>query len=300
MRTSDAVDLIVLAALWGASFLFMRVAAPEFGPLALIEVRVAVAALFLLGVCAWRRASLPLTRHAGPLLLVGIFNTALPFSLFAYALLSVTAGFASILNATSPLWGAVVAHFWLRERLTMLRVLGLLIGFLGVSMLVWGKASFAPGGSGWAIVAALVASLSYGVAASYTRRALTGVDALTVATGSQLGAVLALAPLALWTWPSTPVSATAWVGTVALGVACTGMAYILYFRLIGNVGAARAIAVTFLVPLFAIAWGGLFLAEPITSQMVLGGLVVLGGTALSTGLIGARAARRGVTPTRST
>jgi drug/metabolite transporter (DMT)-like permease len=134
-------------------------------------------------------------------------------------------------------------------------------------------------------VAALVATLSYGIAASYTKRRLTGVDPLAVATGSQVGAALVLAPLALLAWPARPVSFTAWASVIVMGVACTGIAYILYFRLIAHVGPARAIAVTFLVPAFAILWGAVFLGEAVTMQTAVAGLVVLAGTALSTGLV---------------
>lgn len=289
MKTRDVVDLILLAALWGGSFLFMRIAVPEFGPIALIELRVAVASVFLLVVLAMRGGVGLLRQHARPMMTVGIINSALPFCLLAYATLSVTAGFASILNATSPMWGAVVAWLWLRDRLTSWRVAGLVIGFAGIVALTWGNAGFKDGGSGLAILAGLAATLSYGVAASYTKKKLTGVDPIAVATGSQVGATLVLAPLTLLAWPAAPVSANAWASAIVMGVASTGIAYILYFRLIANVGPARAIAVTFLVPIFAIAWGALLLREPLTVQMVLGGLIVLAGTALSTGLIKPRA-----------
>jgi drug/metabolite transporter (DMT)-like permease len=285
MKPRDLLDLLLLAALWGGSFLFMRVAAPEFGPLALIELRVGIAAVFLLVVLVARGRLGLLRAHAAPMAVVGVINSALPFTLLAYATLSVTAGFASILNATSPLWGAIVAWVWLRERLTPWRMAGLAIGFAGVLLLAWGKVSFKPGGSGLAILAALIATLSYGIAASYTKRRLTGVDTLAVATGSQVGAALVLLPLALLAWPARPVSFTAWASVVAMGVACTGIAYILYFRLIAHVGPARAIAVTFLVPAFAILWGAAFLGEDVTMQTAAAGLVVLAGTALSTGLV---------------
>ncbi len=285
MKPRDVLDLLLLAALWGGSFLFMRVAAPALGPLALIELRVGIAAVFLLVVLAARGRLGLLRAHAAPMAVVGVINSALPFTLLAYATLSVTAGFASILNATSPLWGAIVAWVWLRERLAPRSMAGLAVGFAGVLFLAWGKVSFKPGGSGLAVVAALVATLSYGIAASYTKRRLAGVDPLAVATGSQVGAALALAPLALLAWPAQPVSFTAWASVVVMGVACTGIAYILYFRLIAHVGPTRAIAVTFLVPAFAILWGAAFLGEGITMQTAAAGLVVLAGTALSTGLV---------------
>ena len=284
MRTRDVIELLVLAAVWGASFLFMRVAAPELGPVVLIWLRVAIGALCLLPVAALGGRPLPRSQFL-PVTIVGAINSALPFCLLAYATLSVTAGLASILNATSPLWGALVAHVWLRDRLTRGRVLGLAIGFSGVVFLLWGRASFRAGGTGWAVVGALMATFSYGVAASYTKRRLTGADPLSTAAGSQVAAALILAPAAIALWPAQAVSLRAWWAVLGLGIACTAFAYVLYFRLIAHIGPARAIAVTFLIPPFALAWGGLFLGEHLTLQTVIGAGVVLAGTALVTGLL---------------
>ena len=285
MSSRDVAELLVLAALWGASFLFMRVAAPEFGPVALIALRVGLAALVLVPAMAVRGGAGQLRGRLVPVLVVGVVNSAIPFCLLAYATLWVTAGLASILNATSPLWGALVAHLWLRDRLTKARALGLAVGFSGVIFLFWGRASFKAGGAGLAVVAALGATLSYGVAASYTKRRLAGVNPLAVAAGSQLAAALVLAPGAVLLWPAHPVTARAGAAVVALALACTAVAYVLYFRLIARVGPARAIAVTFLIPPFAMAWGALFLGERITMRMLLGALIVLAGTSLATGLV---------------
>jgi drug/metabolite transporter (DMT)-like permease len=300
MRARDAIELFVLAAVWGASFLFMRVAAPELGPVALIWLRVGIAALCLVPVAALRSRT-ALRGRLLPVAVVGAINSAIPFCLLAYAMLSVTAGLASILNATSPLWGALVAHYWLKDRLTRGRAIGLAVGFGGVIFLVWGRASFTSGGAGLAVVAAMAATLSYGIAASYTKRTLTGVNPLAVAAGSQLAAALLLAPAAFLLWPAHPVSARAWGAVLGLGVACTAFAYVLYFRLIAHVGPARAIAVTFLIPPFALTWGGLLLGEALTPRTVVGACVILAGTALATGLVKlpARATRRGEVEHRS-
>lgn len=293
MRARDGIELLILAAVWGASFLFMRVAVPELGPIALIWLRVGIAAACLLPVALLRGRD-ALRGRRFPVAVVGAINSAIPFCLLAYATLSITAGLASILNATSPLWGALVAHYWLRDRLTRSRAIGLALGFAGVVFLVWGRASFRAGGAGLAVVAALAATLSYGVAASYTKRKLTGVDPLALAAGSQLAAALLLAPAAVALWPGHPVSHRAWGAVLGLGVACTAFAYVLYFRLIAHVGPARAIAVTFLIPPFALAWGGFFLGEPLTARTVAAACVILAGTALATGLVKlpARAAAR--------
>lgn len=293
MKPRDVFDLLLLAALWGGSFLFMRVAVPEFGPLALIELRVGIAALVLAALAAWHRPAAfgALRREGRAIAIVGALNSALPFVLFAYAMLSLTAGVASILNATTPLFGAVVAWLWLGDRLSAPRVAGLALGFVGVAVLVWGRgAGGAAPDAGWglAVAAALAASLSYGVSASYTKRRLTGVDSLAVALGSQLSAAVLLAPLAVVAWPSQPVSMRAWACALLLAVASTGIAYAIFFRLIARIGPARAITVTFLVPVFGVLWGWLALDEAPNGQMAAGAAVVLAGTALATGLVGAR------------
>jgi drug/metabolite transporter (DMT)-like permease len=285
MRPSDAAELLLLAALWGASFLFMRVAAPELGPIPLMALRVSIAALLLFPALALRRGLGDLRGRLAPVAVVGALNSALPFCLLAYATLSVTAGLASILNATSPLWGGLVAHLWLKDRLGPSRTLGLAVGFGGVVFLVWGRASFRPGGAGLAVVAALAATLSYGIAASYAKRFLSGVNPLAVAAGSQVAASALLLPVAAALWPAGPISVRAWWSVVLLGVFCTALAYLLYFRLIAHVGPARAIAVTFLIPPFAIAWGAAFLGEAIGGRMLAGSAVVIAGTALATGMV---------------
>jgi drug/metabolite transporter (DMT)-like permease len=287
MRARDVAELLVLAAVWGGSFLFMRMAAPALGAFPVAFGRVAVAAVLLLPLLAVRGGLGQLRARALPIALVGFVNSAFPFALIAYATLTLSAGFASILNATSPLWGALLARVWLGERLGPLRVVGLAVGFAGVALLMWGKAAV-PAGGGLAAAAILLATLSYGFAANYTKRRLAGTSPLAVAAGSQLAAALMLLPEAAATVPAHGGSTAAWAAVLALGVVCTGFAYTLYFRLIQNIGPSRAIAVTFLVPPFAAAWGSLFLGEAVTPRMVVGGLVVLGGTALATGLVGPR------------
>ncbi len=249
----------------------------------------AIAALFLLPLLALRGQLADLRAHWKLSLVVGILNSALPFAFIAYALLSISTGLSSILNATVPLFGALVAWLWLKDRPQGSRIVGLLIGFLGVSMLAWGKASFKPDAagmsSGWAVLASLTACLCYGIAASFTRRYLSGIPSLALAAGSQIGATLVLAPLAWWFWPAQPVSAEAWMAVLALGVVCTGIAYVLYFRLIARAGAARALSVTFAIPVFAVFYGVTLLGESVTLWMMGCALIIVLGTALSTGLL---------------
>lgn len=291
MKAFDIGELVLLAALWGASFLFMRLGAYEFGPIVLAAVRVGLASVMLIPLLASRGQLSDLRTHWKGLLLVGALNSAIPFALFSFAALSITAGLSSIVNATTPLWTAIVAFVWLRQGLTPLRVLGLVIGFAGVAFLAWDKASFKPGAdhSGfWAVLACATATFCYGVAANATKRYLAGVSALTVATGSQFAAALLLALPAAGLWPAAMPGGVAWGSAVALAALCTALAYILYFRLMSRVGPTNAVSVTFLIPLFAILWGALFLHEAVTAQMVAGGAIVLVGIALALGLVGAK------------
>jgi drug/metabolite transporter (DMT)-like permease len=295
MKRRDLVDLLLLAALWGASFLFMRVAAPAFGPLALVEVRVIFAALLLLPLLALRGGVALLRQFAGPALAVGVFNSALPFGLITYGLLTLSAGFASILNAVTPMWTALIAWLWLRERIRPLQGLGLVVGVIGVTVLVWGRIGLTPGGSDWsatlAVAAALLATFFYGASANFVKRSLGQVPPLVTAAGSQVGAALAVAPFALWQLPPRLPGASAWIAALILGVACTGFAYLLYFRLLQNIGAMRAASVTFLIPVFGTAWGALLLGEAVTLQMICGGIIILLGTAMALGLLASRSVK---------
>lgn len=289
MKAFDIAELVLLAALWGASFLFMRLGAHEFGPIALAAVRVGLASAMLIPLLASRGQLAELGRHWKGLLLVGALNSAIPFALFSFAALSITAGLSSIVNATTPLWTAVVGFVWLRQGLTRWRVLGLVIGFAGVAFLAWDKASFKAGAdhSGLlAVLACAAATLCYGLAANATKRYLTGASPLAVATGSQFAAALLLALPAAWLWPAAMPSGGAWGAALALAGLCTALAYILYFRLMSRVGPTNAVSVTFLIPVFAILWGAIFLGEAITAQMVVGGGIVLVGIALALGLVG--------------
>jgi drug/metabolite transporter (DMT)-like permease len=287
VKPRDAADLLLLAALWGASFLFMRVAVPHFGPVPLAALRVAVAALLLLPLLAAGSGLGGLRQHWRPIALVGISNSALPFLAFSLAALYIPAGLSSILNATSPMFGALIAMVWLREPSSASRVAGLVIGFVGVVMLAQGSDSFAggTGAEGLAIGLCLAASVLYGLSACLVRRYLGGVEPLAVAAGSQLSATLVLALPAWWAWPAVNPPLQQWLAVLALALFCTGIAYVLYFGLIARVGPARAIAVTFLVPAFAMLWAALFLEEAVTAGMLGLGALILLGTGLATGAL---------------
>lgn len=291
------IDLVLLAALWGASFLFMRMGAAEFGALPTAAARVSIGAVFLFPLMMLRGQGAALVQHWRATMGIGVFNSGLPFALFSFALLSINSSLAAVINATAPMFGAVVAWVWFRERPDNWRLVGLAIGFTGVVMLASGNAGLRDGdgdgdGAGnsnnaalWAIGACLLACLCYGIAASATRRYLTGVPPLATTTGSQIGASLLLAVPAIVYWPQHMPTLRAWLAILALGVLCTGVAYFLFFRLIERAGPARALTVTFLLPVFATFYGVAFLGESITQWMLVCAAVIVCGVGLSTGFI---------------
>ena len=292
------MDFLTLGALWGSSFLFMRYSTVEFGPLPTAAGRVGIAAAFLLPIMLVRGLWPELKQHWPKIFLLGIFNSAIPFACFAFSLLAITTGLSAILNATVPMFGALIAWAWLKDKPAASRIVGLVIGFAGVALLAWDKATFTadatnPSGiaPGWAVLACLLACICYGIAASFTKKYMGGIHPLVTATGSQLGASLALCVPAALLWPNVVPSGLAWSALVALGVACTGVAYILFFRLIASAGPQRTLTVTFLIPVFAVFYGAVFLRETVTPWMLLCAAVVVCGTALAMGLLPVKASQ---------
>lgn len=294
MNARDLMSLCLLAAVWGASFLFMRLGAAEFGPFALVGLRVLGASLVLLPLMAWQGEAAVLRQHWRPILRIGVIASALPFLAFAYAALAINGGLSAILNATTPLWGTLIGWLWLKDRPSGHRLLGLAIGFAGVLWLAADQASFKPGvsgpSSGMAVLACLAAAAMYGLATNDARRHLTGLPPLALAAGSQLGASAVLVLPMGWHWPAQSPGALAWGAAAGLAFLCTGLAYVLYFRLIARIGATNAMTVTFLIPAFAVAWGALLLDEVVSPTMLGACAVILVGTALVTGLLPRRRA----------
>jgi len=274
--------LLMLAALWGASFLFTRVSAPVVGPLALIEYRMGLAALVLAVIALLMRKPLQAKTHWRHYLILGFFNAALPFLLFAYAAQTLPASMSSILNATSPIWSALIGALWLRHTLPARTLLGLVLGISGVTLVVGFDAAMLQVGAGIAAAAALLGAFCYGISTVYTKLAKP-VNSFANAHGSMWAATLLVVPALPYapTWVAPNATVTLMIAT--LGVVCTGLALILYFRLVENVGATSALTVTFLVPVFGILWGAVFLHEVIGWNTVVGSCIVIVGTALVTG-----------------
>ncbi|MFN8580880.1 MAG: DMT family transporter [Gemmatimonadaceae bacterium] len=244
--------LVLLGAIWGSSFMFMRVAVPAFGPVPLIAIRVTIAALTLAPILAWQRKLVWPRASLGHLVLVGVLNSALPFCLFAYATQTISAGLAAVLNSTVPIFAVLIARAWLHQPITLTRGLGTAVGFAGVTLLVWHD--LATRGQAMAIIAGTTSSVCYAFAAHYTRRYLAHLDPLVVATGSQIAAAMALLPIALFTLPHRWPSSADWGAVFVLGLLCTSAAYAIYFQLIARIGASSAVLVTYLIPVFGIVW----------------------------------------------
>lgn len=283
MNTASLARLLLLSAIWGASFLFMRIGAPVLGPSLLIFARVGLAALFLLMMAFYLRKPLDISRYWKHYLVLGLFNSALPFLMFAYAAQTVSASLLSILNATAPIWATAIGAFWLRSRPSPKALFGMLLGVVGVSLLVGIETVTLPEGGTVAIVAGLGAAFSYGIATTYTKSAKS-VEPFANAHGSMWTATLILVPFALQAGPiPTMLPLHVILSVTALGIVCSGVAYLLYFRLIADIGAAPALTVTFLIPVFGILWGTVFLGEHVGWHTLVGSLVILTGTALVTG-----------------
>jgi drug/metabolite transporter (DMT)-like permease len=288
-----SIELLLLAAIWGASFMFMRVGSPEFGPIVFTTLRAGIGAIFLFSALVLFKETKALQGHWRDIFVVGAFNTAIPFALFGYAILTLPAGTTSVLNATTPMFGAIVAYLWLKDKLTGSAMFGLVIGFIGVYLLVSENLHFdsrllekqPEGNALLPTLAAMLAALCYGISANYTKKYLTGIKPLALAAGSQISATALLLPFSIFFMPDTLPSVNAIWSVLLIGVVCTGVAYILFFRLIAQLGPAKAISVTYLIPAFGILWGALFLGEHISLMMLIGSGVILLGVALTTGVL---------------
>jgi len=275
--------LLLLADLWGSSFLFMRMAASVVGPAWLILARVGLAAIFLWMVATWFNNGLQGSRYWRHYLLLGLFNSALPFLLFAYAAQTISASLLSILNATAPMWAAVISRVWFKSDLSISKLFGMGIGLAGVVALAGVESMTLPAGGMWAIAAGLAATLSYGIATNYTKIA-PNVESFSNAHGSMWAATLVMIPVALATpMPAEVSMVPTGLAVLALGIVCSGVAYLIYFRLIADFGGVSALTVTFLIPVFGILWGAWLLGEPVSWTTAGGGLLVLLGTAMVTG-----------------
>lgn len=284
MSLANLFRLISLAAIWGASFAFMRVVAPVFGGIGTMWLRIGIAGFALFVYALITREQLALAHHWKHYLFIGLLSSALPFALFAYAMKTLPAGYGAILNATAPFFGALFAAWMIGERLTAMRIVGLVIGFFGVALIVnLGSVDLSPEVA-IAVGACIVATACYGFISVFIKKYVKNAPNMGLAAGTLMLASVATAPIAIpltnWAWPSLTVA----LCLLALALLCSSVAYVLYYRLIVDVGPTKAISVTFLVPFFGVIWGGIFFGERLTLGAIAGGLLVLYGMALVLGL----------------
>ncbi|MFZ5967722.1 MAG: DMT family transporter [Bacillota bacterium] len=275
MKAKDIGILFLLAALWGASFLFMRIVSPVLGPFLTIELRVLIAGIVLLLYTAIIKHPSNFRERWRQYMVIGALNAAIPFTLIATATLTLNASLAAVLNSTTPLFAALVAWGWLKEKLTARKIFGVMIGVSGVVILLgWSPIPL----SFQVILSAslsILAAVSYAFAGVYAKRTFTGVDSLSIAIGQQMAAALLLLPITLTKIPSVHVSGMVVFAVIGLAVLCTAIAYLLYFYLIESVGPTKTLSVTFLIPLFGVIWGIVFLKEQVTTGMIIGLLIIL-------------------------
>lgn len=277
-RSLPPPDLVALGAIWGASYLFMRLAAADLPPTVMVEARLACGALVLLPALWHQRARFP-ARLWPRLGLVGAVNSALPALLYAWAAHAAPAGVGAITSAMTVLFAALVGALCFSEAIGARRGIAIAGGLLGVVVLAGGRIDGSPQ-LGLAVGAGVAAALLYGTGLHLARQLLGGLPAAAVAAASLGCAAVLVLPFALHDWPPQPVAAGAWAAVAALGVLCTGLAYVLYYRLLARIGASRTATVTYLVPVFGVAWGWLLLGEPLTPGMAVAALLVLGSVAI--------------------
>lgn len=280
MRASDFFRLVLLAAIWGGSFVFLRVVAPALGPIVTADLRVLIAWGALAIYCRAVSIDMAWRQYWPQYLVIGTFNAALPFFLFAFAALHIPASYSAILNATSPFFGALFAGLWLGEKITFLKSAGFVFGIAGVALVTGVAADAAGSSTTLAMAACLVAALSYGFVSVYAKKFAATVNPRAIASGSQLMAGLLLLPLTPLTPSPGPVTPFIAVNMIAFALLSSGVAFLLYYRLIADIGPTKSLTVTFLMPAFTMIWAAVFLGETITAVMIAGCGLILAGTAL--------------------
>jgi len=285
LRTQDLARLVALAAMWGASYLFMRYAVPHLGPVLMIELRVLVAGLALAAFVYASGRGIDWRQHWRGYLFVGAIGLALPFALIAEALTVIDASTAAILNALSPLWATVFAALWIRDPITPAKMAGITLCLAGTAVLVgWTPAPI----THRELVAAsmsVAATALYGLTIVFTKVKLKGASPMATSAATLLFAALALAPFTPLDRDLHAVPAMAWWALAGLAIVSTTVAFIFYYRLIADVGPVKAITVTLLVPVFGMVWGVLLLVEPVTAGRLAGCAIILFGCSLILGLV---------------
>ena len=284
MGLKSAYYLILLAAIWGASFLFMRIAAPSLGGVWLIEGRVGFAALFLFFVILVLKKKINLKENWGHYAVIGILSAAIPFLCYGYAAQYLTASLMSVVNALTPIFGTAISALYFRTKLESGKVIGLLLGLIGVAVIVGLDPELLEGNNFFAVLVVLGAPICYGIVSTYTQKAKK-VDPIANAYGSMFMATLFITPLLFFIPPNsaTDIDWLVVVSVLALGVICTGVAFLIFYKLLNDIGMPSTLTVTFLIPIFGVLWGVIFLDEIVGWHTLIGAILVIAGTIKTTG-----------------
>lgn len=292
MRPQDLARLVALAAMWGGSYLFMRYAVPHLGAVLMIEMRVAIAGVALAALIYATRGAIGWREHWRAFAFVGAVGMALPFVLIAQALTAIDASTAAILNALSPLFASIVAAVWIRDPVTPAKASGIVLCIVGTAALVGWTPTAMTSRELVAAAMSVAATALYGYTIVFTKVKLRTASPMGTSAGTLLMAALALLPFAPTDRDLSTVPALAWLAVLALAIVSTTFAYILYYRLIADVGPVKAITVTLLVPIFGMLWGVFFLGEPLTPGRIAGCAIILAGCSLILGLVSLPRLRR--------
>jgi drug/metabolite transporter (DMT)-like permease len=285
MKSKHLIVFILLAAIWGAGFMFIRIAAPAFGSMPLSFVRVTIGALALGAICLLMRRPRLTGAHLWWSLGIGLVSPALPFALFAYALQTLPAGYGSVLNATVPFWGVAIGALYFKEKIAVSKLIALCVAVLGLAVMLGLGTLPVNEASIKAALACILANLIYSIAGYLSKYKLAGADSFGQSLGALLGSSVVLLPFAWWFWPEIMPSAGDWGAVAVLGIFCSALAYVLYFWLIANAGVIYSMSVTLLIPVFGVLAGAVFLGERLTLLSGLGGLVTLLATAVVIGVL---------------
>lgn len=279
------LSLLSLGAIWGASFLFMRMSVGSFGPIWLIQFRVGIAAVFLTLVIIYLRKKIVIRNHLKDFAIIGIFNVALPFTLFAYSAQTVTASLLSVINATAPFFAAIFITVFLKKKLSKAQIIGLIVGFCGVGLLMYEGFGIKGDNVVISLIAAICAPVCYGIFSTYITYKPLNIPPLLISVSTLWCATFFLLPFSLsHNFYDIPRSVD-WLSVLLLGVMCTGLAYVIFYRLIENMGTISALTVLFLVPFFGTIWGVVFLDEPLSINLITSGILILLGVAISNNLL---------------
>jgi drug/metabolite transporter (DMT)-like permease len=295
LRPADLARLVALGAMWGGSYLFMRLAVPHLGPALMIELRVLVAGLLLAGFAHASGRGIDWRKHWRAWLFVAAVGTAIPFVLIAEALRSIDASTAAILNALVPLFTTIVAALWVRDPVTPAKMAGIVLSITGTAVLVgWTPVPMSAAELGAAGMS-VTATLLYGINIVFSRVKLREASPMATSAGTLLIAAVLLLPITPLDRDLAAVPTSAWLAVLGLAIVSTTVAFIFFYRLIADIGPVKASTVTLLVPVFGMIWGVAFLGEPLTPGRLVGCAIILGGCALILGLVRMPAvvARRG-------